>query len=248
MLTSSAQHNVEIHENVRHWERKPLLRRVYRDFYRLIASRLHRDAGLTVELGSGIGNLKSLIPEARATDLFPNPWLDQTENAYDLSFDAGTVSNLILFDVWHHLAHPGTALAEFGRVLRPGGRLVVFEPGVSLLGRFVYGCLHHEPVAARDPIEWFAPRGADLHALPYYAAQGNATRVFCTSRFADRLGAWQVRERRWLGGWSYVGCGGFRGPQMYPSFAYPAARLLDWAAERVPRILATRLLVVLEKK
>jgi SAM-dependent methyltransferase len=242
------QHDEEIHENAAHWRRKPLLRRVYQDFYRLIASRLHRGGGLTVELGSGIGNLKSVIPDAIATDLFDNPWLDQVENAYALSFADGSVSNLILFDVWHHLQHPGTALREFRRVLRPGGRLVLFEPAISLLGRFVYGWLHHEPVGYGEPIEWLAPPGADAHRLPYYAAQGNATRVFCGPEGAGRLGDWVTAERRFVGGLSYVGSGGFRGPQVYPTFAYPAVRLLDRVAEWLPRLLAVRLLVVLERR
>ena len=30
-------------------------------------------------------------------------------------------SNLILFDVWHHLEYPGSAMAEFARVLAPKG-------------------------------------------------------------------------------------------------------------------------------
>lgn len=249
MTLTIDQHNVEIHENAEHWRRKPLLRRVYQDFYRLIASRLLRDRpGLIVELGSGIGNLKSLIPEALATDLFPNPWLDQTENAYALSFADGAVSNLILFDVWHHLQYPGTALEELRRVLCPGGRLILFEPGISLLGRLTYGCFHHEPIGYGQPMEWLAPAEADVHNLPYYAAQGNATRIFVHREFADRLCDWHVRERKWIGGLSYIGSGGFRGPQLYPRWIYPAVRLLDRTAEWFPRLLATRLIVVLDKK
>jgi len=40
--------------------------------------------------------------------------------------------------VFHHLEFPGTALAEFARVLRPGGRVVIFEPGLGVLGGFAY--------------------------------------------------------------------------------------------------------------
>ena len=107
-----------------HWQRKPLLQRVYRDFYRTIARRLtDRAEGLTVEIGAGIGSLKTLIPECIATDLFPNPWLDQVENAYALTFPDGSVGNLILFDVWHHLQYPGTVLREFP--LRDGSALLL---------------------------------------------------------------------------------------------------------------------------
>ena len=50
-------------------------------------------------------------------DLFSNPWLDRRENCYAMNFADGSVSHLILFDVWHHLRYPGTALREFHRVL-----------------------------------------------------------------------------------------------------------------------------------
>ena len=52
------------------------------------------------------------------TDLFANPWIDQVENAYRLTFGDGEVSHLILFDVFHHLQHPRTALRECRRVAR----------------------------------------------------------------------------------------------------------------------------------
>ena len=59
--------------------------------------------GSVVELGSGIGNIKEVIPTCMRTDLFQNPWLDRVENVYDLSFESASVSDLILFDVFHHL-------------------------------------------------------------------------------------------------------------------------------------------------
>ena len=79
------QHNKEIHQNLEYWKRKKILREVYNKFYNLIRLQLNLQIdGEIVELGSGIGNLKTVIPEAIITDLFPNPWLDQIENAYKL--------------------------------------------------------------------------------------------------------------------------------------------------------------------
>jgi SAM-dependent methyltransferase len=247
-MSDIAQHNIEIHENLAHWRRKPLLREVYSGFYREIAARLAgRPSGPVVECGSGIGNLKSVIPEALATDLFPNPWIDRTENVYALSFADRSVAALILFDVFHHLEHPGAALTEMHRVLAPGGRVVLFEPGAGLLGRVVLGLFHHEPLALRDPIAWDAPAGWDPHSNRYYAAQGNAWRIFRRGEHRDRLAGWQIREVTCFPALAWLLCGGFRGPSLCPRFVLPLLRLVEGGLARVPRLGATRLLVVLEK-
>jgi SAM-dependent methyltransferase len=141
------QHRIEVERNRRTWCDKPVIREVYRGIYTEIAARLRKDlTGAAVEVGSGMANIKEVIPHCVTTDLFENPWIDRRENAYRLTFAKGAVANLILCDVWHHLAHPGTALGEFARVVQPGGRVVLFEPGMGLLGKLIYGCFHHEPL------------------------------------------------------------------------------------------------------
>ena len=243
------QHNREIRANAEHWRRKPLLQEIYRDFYAEIAGELRRDLpGQTVEIGSGIGNLKTVVPEALATDIFPNPWLDRVENAYWLSFADDSIANLILFDVWHHLQYPGTALAEFRRVLIPEGRLIIFDPAMGFLGRIVYGLFHHEPLGWREDISWWAPPDFSPDAMTYYAAQANAHRIFVSGECAARLGDWRMVRRRLLAGLSYVASGGFSGPQLYPQSLLPVFRVVDRLANLLPAIFATRLLVSLEKK
>ena len=82
MLLALEQHNIEIYQNRDAWMNKPVLQDVYAEFYRQIVRRLSVGThGLRVELGSGMGNIKRFIPDCRTTDLFPNPWLDQQENA-----------------------------------------------------------------------------------------------------------------------------------------------------------------------
>jgi SAM-dependent methyltransferase len=241
------QHNIEISENRVLWEKKPLLRKVYSEFYREIARRLNPAVpGLIVELGSGMGNIKQFIPQCITTDIFPNPWLDRVESAYHLSFGPGEVGNLILFDVWHHLRYPGTALREFARVLAPGGRIILFEPAMGLIGRFVFGHFHHEPLGLEDKIEFEAPDGFSGRESEYYAAQGNASRVFGTGDFSDELRPWRMTEIKYLPGLAYVASGGFRGPQLYPQRFWPFLNLIDSALSRFPK-LASRMLVVLER-
>ena len=249
MPVEVGQHNREIQANAEHWRRKPLLQKIYRDFYAEIAGELRQDLpGETVEIGSGIGNLKTVVPEALATDIFPNPWLDRIENAYALTFDNESVANLILFDVWHHLQYPGTALAEFRRVLARGGRLIIFDPAMGMLGRIVYRVFHHEPLGLRKELHWWAPPDFRSSEMTYYAAQANAHRVFVSGEYAAKLSDWRMVRRSLIAGIPYIASGGFSGPQLYPQSLLPVLRTIDRVASRVPALFATRLLISLEKK
>jgi len=246
---SQEQHNIEIHQNLALWEKKPLLKEIYLGFYKQIASQINRQVdGTVVELGSGIGNIKLVVPEAVCTDLFANPWIDQTEDAYKLSFADESVSNIILFDVWHHLEYPGNALAEFQRVLKKGGRVIIFDPAMSLLGIMVYGIFHHEPIALFDEIRWWSPKGLNLLEAPYYAAQGNATRVFWNKKYLDHLQSWKIVSKKKISSLSYVLSGGYSKNQLYPDSMLGALKVVDKVADNFAALFATRLLVVLEKK
>ncbi len=248
--THISRHEDEIRQNLAAWRNKPLLRRIYRAFHRRIAAHLAAGAtGCSVELGSGIGNIREVIPGCLRTDLFANPWIDRVESAYRLSFTDQSVDNLILFDVFHHLRFPGTALAELRRVLRPGGRVLIFEPCLSLLGLLVFGLLHPEPLGLGEEIRFHAPAGWTPAEDSYHAAQGNASRIFLGSRYRPQLDPdWKVVARERFAAISYVASGGYCGPQLYPERAFPFMRRLDSLCDRVPLLFATRLLVVLEKK
>lgn len=242
------QHNVEIHENRASWNAKPLLREVYAHFYRMIRERLPVNrGGAVVEIGSGMGNIKEWIPECVTTDLFPNPWLDQVESVYRLSFADRSASAFVLFDVFHHLRHPGAAFTEMRRALGPGGRVILIEPDMGALGRFIFGRFHHEPLGLGEPIEWDAPTGFDPEQHGYYAAQGNASRVFVGGELREKLDGWRVVEVKRMPAFSYIGSGGFRGPQIYPRFLLPLVRAVENVFAILPGVFSTRLLVVLER-
>ena len=251
------RHQEEILLNQRYWQKKPILKTIYREFHGLIAAQLSAlPKPLVVELGSGIGNIKEVIPGCLRTDLFANPWIDQVENAYQLSFGDGTVSDLILVDVFHHLRYPGTALREFERVLRspdpasgrPGGRVLIFEPCISALGMLVFGALHPEPVAYGDAIVWDAPQGWSPAQADYYAAQGNATRIFFGRERARLPDRWNVVYCKRFAALAYVASGGYSKPRFYPDQFYPFLRRVGRTLDLAPALFATRLLVVLEKK
>ena len=241
-------HQELINKNHEHWLRRPLLRIIYGDFYRLIATQLSNlPDHKIVELGSGLGNIREVIPSCIRTDLFPYPWIDQIENAYKLSFKNETVSDLITTDVFHHLKYPGTALNEFHRVLRKGGRLIMLEPCISALGLLVYGALHVEPVAITKTINWFAPEGWSPEHVDYYAAQGNATRIFINHGYSSKLENWQKIKTIRLSAIAYAASGGYSRPQLYPTKFLPLMKKLERILDLFPALFATRLLIILEK-
>lgn len=250
MTTAHGQHEAEIRQTRDCWDRKPLLRKAYRTFHTEIRRHLAEGSGLTVELGSGIGVIKETIPECVTTDVFANPWVDRKEDAYCLSFQDASVRNLILFDVWHHLQFPGSAMEEFHRVLVPEGRVLLFEPAaLSLLGRFVFGLFHHEPVHDRSEPRWFIPQSIDRAQMPYYAAQGNAWKSFRSGCLPPRLSRnWVLLCVRFYPAFEWLAAGGFRQRQVVPASFAPFLSFCSRIAGFFPSIFSTRMLVVFNPK
>jgi SAM-dependent methyltransferase len=243
------QHNIEIQKNLKSWENKPLLKLVYQEFYRQIHQCVNYTIdGQIVELGSGIGNIKTEIPKAICTDIFENPWIDRVENAYQLSFQSNSLSNLILFDVFHHIEYPGNALAEFHRVLKPEGRVIIFDPSMGMTGLFVYGIFHHEPVALLKKINWIAPKDFDPWKSSYYAAQGNAGRIFSGRKYRNNLNQWQIIKKQRFSALSYILSGGYSKPSLLGIRQHHIIKGIEKTLDRFPRIFSTRLLIVLQKK
>jgi SAM-dependent methyltransferase len=245
-MTPTEQHQVEIQKNLRHWEGKPLLREIYAGFYRRIVALIDAQLpGRVVEIGSGIGNLKAHLPRALCTDLFPNPWLDIVCDGYELPFADGSLSHLVLFDVFHHLRALNAFLREARRVLGPSGRLILFEPYMSLTSYPVYGLLHHEPVGWTEPVNLAdsLPRPRD-----YYAAQGNATRLFFRREIPDWPNGWTVFHAQAFSSFSYLFSGGYSKPAFYPAGCLKMVEKCDAFLSRWPGMFGARCLVGLHQR
>lgn len=237
------QHQREIQRNLKTWNRKPLLQEIYRGFYehilRLVDGSL---PGRVVEIGSGIGNLKSHFPPALSTDLFPNPWLDVVCDGYELPFVSRSLSHLILFDVFHHLAAPNAFLKEARRVLTEQGRLILFEPYMSWISTPVYELFHHEGAGLRKPIDF-----AEELSRPrdYYTAQGNSTRLFFRGERPGWPQGWTVFHSEAFASFSYLLSGGFGKPSLYPARCLSLIQRCDRLWSRWPRLFGVRCLLVL---
>jgi SAM-dependent methyltransferase len=231
------------------WERKPGLRAVYSDYYRLLSDALPR-GGTTLEIGAGAGHSSGLLPVSFRMDILPSPWIDLVADAQVLPFADQSLDGIAMLDVLHHLARPIRFLHESARVLRPGGRLALIEPGITPLSWIFYKVLHEEPVNMHvNPLtDLEAPGRRD----PFEANQAIPTLLFqCEENrvaLVEQISHLRIVSARWLSLIAYPLTGGFK------SWTLVTAKLARWILRLEERLLprvgawaAFRLFVVLER-
>jgi SAM-dependent methyltransferase len=228
------------------WDRKPVLRAIYDDFYDRIAAACLR--GLTIELGGGIGNLQRRLPDMIATDIQLAPWLDCVADAQRLPFASGVAANIVMVDVLHHLEFPVAFFREAERVLRPGGRVLMIEPAITWGSTLFYRLFHHEPV--RTSADILLDGSPDPRRDPYDSNQAVPTLLATRARdrFHRRFPALRIARVDWFSLAAYPLSGGFKPWSLLG--AGVARRLLR--VERVVepllgRFTAFRMMLVVEK-
>src|SRR5690242_9998659 len=178
------------------WDRKPVLRTIYDDFYDLIVAACR--PGLTIEIGGGIGNLKRRLPEVVATDVQLGPWLDCVADAQRLPFASAAAANIVMVDVLHHLEFPVLFFREAQRVLGPGGRIIMVEPAITWGSTLFYRLLHQEPVrTSADPLVDGTP---DPRRDPYDSNQAIPTLLATRDRerFEHRIEGLDIARVNWF--------------------------------------------------
>jgi SAM-dependent methyltransferase len=229
------------------WDRKPVLRAFYQDYYDRLASECR--PGTTIEIGGGIGNLKQRLGDVIATDIQFAPWLDCVADAQRLPFASGAAANIVMVDVLHHLEFPAVFFREAARVLRPGGRVLMVEPAITFGSTLFYRLFHHEPV--RTSADALADGTPDPRRDPYDSNQAIPTLLVTRERdrFHARFPQLHIARVVWFGFAAYPLSGGFKSWSLLT--AGMARQLLRFERALEPlvgRLAAVRLMIVIEKK
>ena len=237
---------MQLEEYQRRWAQKPALRAVYGDLHRRMAEA--SVPGPSLEIGGGIGNLEAGNDDLLRMDIQCSPGVDLAADAHRLPFANQTFSNIYLFDVLHHLQCPLVFFAEAERILRPGGRVVMVEPGITPVSHLLYGMGHEEPV----DLSWVPDEGCELNPDkdPYESNQAIPTILFKRSPqlFHKAKTSLRVVDSRWLSLLAYPLSGGFKSWSLIPAgWVDPLLRLEDSLLPLLGGLMAFRLLVVLEK-
>ena len=249
---SAADIDPRLAAHQRAWQKKASLRAVYGDYYRRLLAALPTD-GAYLEVGAGSGHSRDPLAGQDVTrlDILPTPWVDVTGDAHALPFEDARFDGLFLIDVLHHLGDPKTFFAEAARVLKPGGRIAMVEPGITPLSWVFYNFLHEEPVdMSGNPMETQVyGSGGD----PFESNQAIPTLLFRHQEHRIALNeavpSLRVMERRWLSLFAYPMTGGFKSWTLLPAgLVDPLLRLEDKILPGLGALMGFRLFVVLEKR
>lgn len=221
-------------------QRHGYLRRLYESWYRSLLGQLPACGGIVLELGSGGGFLKELMPSAVTSDVLDVPGIDIRLDARMLPFEDSSLRAILATNVLHHVPDIARFLSEASRALAPGGRIIAIEPWPTPFSRLVYRYLHHEPFDERR--DWSLPPGGPLTAangaLPWIVLcrdRGRFEREFpklVVRAIAPRMPA------------TYIACGGIGGAWPLPAVAFNVIRMAERPFDR----LGLFALVVLESR
>lgn len=186
--------------------RKPGLAALYREWYLLQQQHLADIQGEILELGSGAGFIKDVMPMVHTTELIPCEGVDLSLNALDVGARfTDSLSNLLMVNVFHHICDSMAFLKSASTALKPGGRLIMVEPWLNRWSKLCYRLVGHEPL---DPYQegWSFPSTDPLfdsnQAQPWIVFQRDQ------QKFKDAFPEFRILTLQPLMPFAYVLSGG----------------------------------------
>lgn len=203
---------------------KYFLRKLYEEWYAVFTELVPQlPHGKMIELGSGGGFLKEIIPSVLCSDILELPSNDLTFSALKMPFADNEISAIFMIDTFHHIPDSKLFLAEVNRVLKNDGMLIMIEPANSLWGRFIYKNFHHEPFEPTG--NWKIPPSGPMSgangALPWIVFERDFDEF---KRSFPRLRLEKIKYHTPL---MYLISGGVSFKQVFPNLSFPVFRSVD---------------------
>lgn len=125
--------------------------------------------GRILELGSGGGFLKEVLPQTITSDVVKFDGIDEVISAEELPFNNNSLAVIFMVNVFHHIKDVSNFLSEAERCLIPGGKVFMIEPANTLLSSFIYSNFHSEPFDRKSnwKIESEGRLSSSNQALPW---------------------------------------------------------------------------------
>ncbi len=204
---------------------KKVLFKLYTDWYNFLLKKVDDlPEGKILEIGSGGGFLKELLPEVITSDVMDLPNVDMIFSAEKIPLEDNSLSCIFMVDVLHHIPDCTQFFAEAERCLVPGGKIIMSEPASTPFSRFFYKRFHHEP---------FVPEAGwklDTEGGPLSNANGAIPSIVFRrdiDKFHSTYKTLKLETLKFHSPFMYFLSGGFSYPSLIPSFMYGFFRFVE---------------------
>ncbi len=200
--------------------------------------------GVLLEIGTGGGFLKELLPELITSDVIESDNAEMVINAQRLPFEDNSVSVIFAMHVLHHIPDIRAFLDEASRVLAPGGGIICVEPYWGPFASFLFKNFHEEPFdkkAAAWEFPSSGPMSGANQALSYLLLKRDK------AVFEREYPQFSVMGRRTFNCLAYIASGGYRYKQYAPDALFPLIRFFDVLLSPLMRIFGLHHRFVLVK-
>ena len=213
-------------------KRKRSLRRFYAKAYEKYAECLARcpDKGVALELGSGGGFAREILPQVVMSDIIRYPGMDLVFDATRFPFPDNSVRFVGIMNVFHHLPDVAAFLAELERCLVPGGRVWMLDQHPGWISTPILKYLHHEsfrPQAETWHFDSEGPLSGANGALPWIVFQRER------ARFEKEFPKLELAAYSPHTPLSYWLSGGIKGRDLIPGFLAGLAAGVDSLLTRI---------------
>lgn len=206
-------------------QNKVFLRKIYEEEYLYFKKAIGniKDKKI-IELGSGGGFIKNVIPNAITSDIIDLPNIDMKFSALDMPFKNNSVDAFVMINVLHHINDSEAFFREMNRCLKHGGKILMIEPANTLWAKFIYTHFHNEPFEPSGT--WFldkdgGPMSCSNQAIPWI--------LFCRDRkkFESTFPYLKICKVTQHTPFRYLISGGVSMKQLLPSFFSPLVKGME---------------------
>lgn len=207
--------------------KKEFLKRIYTEWYNGFKNYITTlPQGNLLEIGSGGGFLKDVIPNVTTSDIMPLSCCDMTFNAEKMPFEDNTHSAIFMLNVLHHIPNCENFFNEAQRILKKGGVIYMIEPANTPIARLIYQNLHHEPFDPKRN-EWQiinskGPLSDANGAIPWIVFKRDI------DKFHQKYSSLKLKEFTYHTPYRYLLSGGLSKPSIVPYSFYSFIQILEW--------------------
>lgn len=222
---------------------------VYADYYRQLIENMPTNGPL-LEIGAGSrGGFDT--DRVQYIDLFSECFELGADASEPLPFEDESFGGVILLDTIHKLPNVVWFFSEVARILRPGGRIALIEPGITPLSWALYRYLYALPTDMNEnPVSRIHIERVDRStwtntALPTLLFRHQEHRIALN----EAVPSLRVMDRQWISLFAYPLARGVKSWPLVPnSLIQPLLRLESHLQPALGALIGFRLKVTLQKR